>query len=98
MPVIPAPIFMNLWSFEKKPCANGKTVEFIIHEFKYTPAQGKRKRMQTSKRNNQRQQTENSFVNKRYSTLQQHYQFKGPPPGQKKQFSSKISILRFIHS
>jgi hypothetical protein len=23
---------------------------------------------------------------------------KGPPPGQKKQFSSKISILRFIHS
>jgi hypothetical protein len=66
MPVAPAPIIMNLWSFEKQPPANQQPVEFIIHEFKYTPAQSKRKRVQYYKRK----------TNQRHSKLQQYRQSK----------------------
>jgi hypothetical protein len=38
MPIIGAPIHMNLWSYEGKPPINGKEVEIIIHDFTYIQA------------------------------------------------------------
>jgi hypothetical protein len=31
------PIHMNLWLFKPEGPTDGKSVEIIIHEFKYTP-------------------------------------------------------------
>ncbi|CAF2723358.1 unnamed protein product [Rotaria sp. Silwood2] len=38
MPYTSAPLHMNLWMFQGKPPTNGKEVEIIIHNFKYTKA------------------------------------------------------------
>lgn len=36
MPVVSAPLHMNLWAFEGRPPTDGKEVEVIIHDFQYT--------------------------------------------------------------
>jgi hypothetical protein len=36
IPRMPAPIHMNLWSFQGQPPINGQEVEIIIHSFNYT--------------------------------------------------------------
>ncbi|KAJ6638638.1 hypothetical protein Bhyg_11375 [Pseudolycoriella hygida] len=36
VPVLSVPLHMNLWLFQGKPPADGKEVEIIIHDFKYT--------------------------------------------------------------
>ena len=38
MPIIPAPIHMNLWAFKGRPPTDGKEVEIIIHDFQYIAA------------------------------------------------------------
>ena len=38
MPYLTAPLHMNLWAFQGKPPSDGREVEIIIHDFKYTKA------------------------------------------------------------
>ncbi len=38
MPYIDAPLHLNLWAFQGKPPTDGREVEIIIHDFKYTKA------------------------------------------------------------
>jgi hypothetical protein len=38
MPYLDAPLHMNLWAFQGKPPTDGREVEIILHDFKYTKA------------------------------------------------------------